>query len=125
MELGRRLGGGGGGRYGGRGGRAPDRTTPGTETYEHVDEHGFVTALAEPLSTFAVDIDGASWSNVRRFLESGRLPPVDAVRVEECVNWFRYGDAPPAAGDAHPIAVHTATAPCPWAPGHRLLRVAR
>ncbi|MCA8974449.1 MAG: von Willebrand factor type A domain-containing protein [Planctomycetes bacterium] len=119
------IGLGGGARGGTRGGsRARATAPPGTETYEHFDENGFVGVGDQPLSTFAIDVDGASWSNIRRFLESGRLPPADAVRVEECVNWFRYGDAAPAADAEHPIAVHTEIGACPWAGEHRLLRIA-
>ena len=118
------LSGGAGGRYGGRaGGRQPRPRAADDETYARIVEHGFLPAADDPLSTFAIDVDGASWSNVRRMLEDGKLPPADAVRVEEFVNWFRYGDAAPAADAEHPIAVHTATGPCPWAPTHRLLRV--
>lgn len=110
------LGGGAGGKY--FGGHRVDR-----EVYAAISEHGYLAVGEHPLATFAIDVDGASWSNVRRFLEDGRLPPPDAVRVEECVNWFRYASPPPAADALHPIAVHTDVAPCPWQPDHRLLRV--
>ncbi|MBK8975517.1 MAG: VWA domain-containing protein [Planctomycetes bacterium] len=112
------LGGGGGGKYGGR-------ADLGTEDYAAIAEHGWCDPRREPLSTFAIDVDGGSFSNARRFLDSGRLPPADAVRVEEFVNWFRY--ATPGAADVvgdHPLAVATELLPCPWRPDHQLLRVA-
>lgn len=101
------------------------------EHYVGVRESRFVAAAAEPLSTFSIDVDTASYSNVRRFLQSGRLPPRDAVRVEELINYFPYRYAPPPppvgaarAADAPPFAAHLAVASAPWAPRHRLVRVA-
>jgi Ca-activated chloride channel family protein len=93
------------------------------EGYAHIQENAFLSARANPLSTFAIDVDRASYANVRRFLlGQGRLPPVDAVRIEELVNYFPYAYADPRGED--PFAVHTDVAPAPWAPEHRLLRVA-
>src|SRR5262245_65550954 len=85
---------------------------PADETYGHVREGRPLDADAKPRSTFSIDIDTASYSNVRRFLGEGRMPPPDAVRIEELVNYFPYGyDGP--RGDA-PLAVHVDAALCPW-----------
>jgi Ca-activated chloride channel family protein len=94
----------------------------GTEADARIDENPFLAARDNPVSTFAIDVDTASYANVRRFLEAGALPPPDAVRIEELVNYFRY-DAPPVAGDEL-VAATTEVGPCPWAETHRLLRVA-
>jgi Ca-activated chloride channel family protein len=89
-----------------------------TEAYDKIDENTFHRVADDPLSTFSIDVDSASYANVRRFLNQGTLPPADAVRTEELINYFRfsYGDAP---GDA-PFAVATEIAACPWNPRHRL-----
>ena len=68
-----------------------------------------------------MDVDTASYANVRRFLDHGSLPPKDAVRIEEMLNYFPYDDPPPT-GDA-PVAVHVEEAACPWSQGHRLARI--
>ncbi|HET6883637.1 MAG TPA: VWA domain-containing protein, partial [Pirellulales bacterium] len=92
-----------------------------TESYDRIDENPFVKVVQQPLSTFSIDVDTASYPNVRRFLNNGSLPPKDAVRIEELINYFNYYDAPPA--DDTPFAVHTEVAACPWQPEHRLLRI--
>jgi Ca-activated chloride channel homolog len=92
-----------------------------TETYDHIVENPFLDAREQPLSTFAIDVDTASYANVRRFLNQHTLPPDGAVRIEELVNYFRYDYAPPTG--EHPFAVHTEIATCPWQPKHRLVRV--
>src|SRR5215208_1501279 len=94
-----------------------------TEAYERIDENPFRPVSVAPLSTFSVDVDRASYSNVRRFLNQGALPPEDAVRVEELVNYFPYGDAKPARGDV-PLRISTELAPAPWNTRHDLLRIA-
>lgn len=94
-----------------------------TEAYAPIAESGFRRAIDSPLSTFSIDVDTASYSNVRRFLlDMGTLPPKDAVRIEEMLNTFRYDDAEPSGDD--PFAVTTEVAPCPWEPRHRLARIA-
>ena len=94
-----------------------------TESYARVDESPFLDARANPRSTFSIDVDRASYSNVRRFvLTDGALPPKDAVRIEELLNYFPYENAPPVG--EHPLSVTTEVAPAPWARGHRLVRVA-
>ncbi|WP_028080541.1 vWA domain-containing protein [Solimonas soli] len=80
-------------------------------------------AAEQPVSTFSIDVDTGSYSNTRRILDEGRLPPEDAVRVEEFINYFDYGDAPAATTDL-PFAVHAELAPTPWNAKTRLLRVA-
>ncbi|MEO5818109.1 MAG: von Willebrand factor type A domain-containing protein [Gemmatimonadaceae bacterium] len=94
-----------------------------TEAYDHIDENPFRSPRVAPMSTFSVDVDRASYSNVRRFLAGGQLPPKDAVRIEELVNYFPYGDPAPASSGA-PLRVSTELAAAPWNPTHDLLRIA-
>jgi Ca-activated chloride channel family protein len=91
------------------------------EAYALPEENRARAVSFEPLSTFSIDVDTASYSNVRRFLMSGRLPPRDAVRVEELINYFPYRYAPPK-GDV-PFAAKLEVASAPWAPEHRLVRI--
>ncbi|MET4074161.1 von Willebrand factor type A domain-containing protein [Hymenobacter sp. UYCo722] len=93
------------------------------DTYAHVAENAFFDAKKDPLSTFALDVDNASYSNVRRFLNEGQLPPRDAVRVEEMLNYFRYDYAAPAATSPDPVRISTELARCPWNPAHQLARI--
>lgn len=92
-----------------------------TEGYDPIDENGFKAVQQDPLSTFSLDVDAASYSNVRRFLNQGTLPPAGAVRVEEMINYFQYGYAQPKG--EHPFSVYTELADCPWQPEHKLLLV--
>ena len=92
-----------------------------TEAYSRIEDNRFLAAMANPLSTFSIDVDAASYSNVRRFLSQGSLPPADAVRLEELVNYFSY--TYPDHTGSHPFAVTTDVGPCPWAPEHRLVRI--
>ena len=94
---------------------------PGTERYGKFVENAFRNPKEQPLSTFSIDVDTASYALVRRFLHDRQLPPADAVRLEEMLNYFRYDDAPPVGDD--PFSVSLETAACPWRPGHRLVRV--
>jgi Ca-activated chloride channel family protein len=91
------------------------------EAYEHIAESGFRPVRDEPLSTFSVDVDTASYSNVRRFLREGRLPPADAVRIEELVNYFDY-TYPQPEQDA-PFATYAEIGACPWNPAHQLVHI--
>ena len=100
----------------------PMRPEPSREGYAPLDEVGFKTVAADPLSTFSIDVDRASYANTRRFLEDGRLPVPDAVRVEELVNAFDYGLAGPGEGE-RPFAVSTEVTDAPWATRHHLVRV--
>ena len=92
-----------------------------TESYAFIVENEFRDALDHPFSTFSVDVDAASYSNVRRFVESGELPPADAVRIEEFINYFTY-DYPDPKGD-DPFSITTEAVSCPWNADHRLVRV--
>jgi Ca-activated chloride channel family protein len=94
---------------------------PNTESYARIEPNRFKRTAAEPLSTFAADVDSASYTNVRRFLNEGRLPPIDAVRVEELINYFRFPYAEPR-GD-RPVSVTTEVGSAPWAPDHKLVLV--
>ena len=89
-----------------------------TEEYGHRDENQWQSPRRQPLSTFSIDVDAASYGNVRRFLREGNLPPKDAVRVEEMINYFRY-DYPNPRGE-HPFSVTTELSRAPWNPSHRL-----
>jgi Ca-activated chloride channel family protein len=91
---------------------------PGGESYTRIDENPFRSVSADPLSTFSIDVDTASYANIRRFLSEGTLPPADAVRVEEMINYFRYSYAPPR--DGTPFSVTTELTDCPWNRQHRL-----
>ena len=92
------------------------------EQYDVIDENPFIAVAADPLSTFSIDVDRASYSNVRRFIvQDGQLPPRDAVRIEELVNYFPYSYAEPD-GDA-PLAVDAEVGAAPWKPQHRLVRI--
>ena len=94
-----------------------------TEAYDHLDENPFRSPKVAPLSTFSVDVDRASYGNVRRFLTRGELPPKDAVRIEELVNYFPYGDPTPAP-DGAPLRISTEVAAAPWNTAHDLVRIA-
>lgn len=94
---------------------------PNTETYNTIVENDFKSSAANPLSTFAIDVDGASYSNVRRMLMQGVLPPADAVRTEEFINYFSYNYPQPVGEE--PFSIYTEYANCPWAPEHKLLQV--
>jgi Ca-activated chloride channel homolog len=89
-----------------------------TEAYDHIDENRFRRVDADPLSTFSIDVDTASYANVRRFLKDGGLPPPGAVRIEELVNYFRFDYPQPSR--EHPFSVTTELTACPWNPRHRL-----
>jgi len=92
-----------------------------TATYDKVEENPFLPAATNPLSTFSIDVDTASYANVRRFINSGSLPPKDAVRVEEMINYFTYDYKEPE-GDK-PFSIDLDATSCPWEPSHRLLRI--
>jgi Ca-activated chloride channel family protein len=89
-----------------------------TEAYDHIEENKFRRVDADPLSTFSIDVDTASYANVRRFISDGNLPPAGAVRIEELVNYFRF-DYPQPSGRA-PFSITTELTACPWNPKHRL-----
>lgn len=92
-----------------------------TEGYAAVNENSFKNVKNSPLSTFSIDVDNASYSNIRRFINNGQLPPADAVRIEEMINYFKY-EYPEPKGE-HPFSVYTELAICPWNTNHQLLHV--
>lgn len=92
------------------------------ENYQAPEQSAVRTVAEQPVSTFSIDVDTGSYSNARRILGEGRLPPEDAVRVEEFINYFDYGYAPPRSLDT-PFAVHTELAPTPWNAKTKLLRI--
>ena len=94
---------------------------PSGERYATFFENRFRSTADAPLSTFSIDVDTASYALVRRFLSAGQLPPPDAVRLEELLNYFSYDDPAPAGDDPFSVTIEAAT--CPWRPGHRLVRV--
>ncbi|MGD2109132.1 MAG: von Willebrand factor type A domain-containing protein [Phycisphaerae bacterium] len=98
-----------------------DRPGFSRESYDHVEENPFLAVTENPLSTFSIDVDTASYANVRRFLNNGQLPPPGAVRVEEMVNYFDY-DYPLPTGD-DPFSVVVDVADCPWNSEHLLARI--
>lgn len=92
-----------------------------TEEYTRIYENDFLTAINDPVSTFSIDVDTASYSNTRRYLNQGYLPPADAVRIEELVNYFDFGY--PEVESEHPFDFNTALSTCPWNEDNMLLYV--
>ena len=92
-----------------------------TEQYDLIVENDFRSVLKAPLSTFGIDVDNASYSNTRRFLNQGTMPPRDAVRVEELINYFNY-EYPQPEGEI-PFTVNTEISECPWNTSHKLVHI--
>ncbi len=92
-----------------------------TEAYDFIQENEFLEAMSNPLSTFSIDVDTASYSNARRFLNNSQLPPPDAVRIEEFINYFTY-EYPQPDGQ-HPFSITTEVSTCPWNSGHKLVHI--
>ena len=92
-----------------------------TEEYDWIQENGFKSVADTPLSTFSIDVDPASYSNMRRFINRGELPPADAIRTEELVNYFSYDYPKPTGNDPVKITVEAGT--CTWNTAHRLVRI--
>ncbi|GAB4230471.1 MAG: VWA domain-containing protein [Ekhidna sp.] len=92
-----------------------------TEEYATIHENGFRKVLDKPLSTFSIDVDAASYSNMRRFINNGQLPPKDAVRIEEMINYFNYDYENPAGKD--PFSINTSVAKAPWNADHLIAQV--
>jgi Ca-activated chloride channel family protein len=105
----------------GASGRTAKPVEASSERYNPISHNDYALVTDSPLSTFSIDVDTASYANVRRFLEHHTLPPASAVRIEELVNYFDYGYAPPS-GEV-PFATHVEIASCPWNPEHRLARI--
>lgn len=112
--------------YGRAPGQVRQRTRPSqwnTEDYAPIESNDFRAVSDHPLSTFAIDVDGASYTNTRRFIRDGERPPKDAVRIEEFLNYFQYDYPTPAAEDEHPFAATMEAGPAPWHEKHRLVHV--
>ena len=92
-----------------------------TEDYDNITENGFKKVTDNPLSTFSIDVDAASYSNVRRFLNNNQLPPAGAVRTEEMINYFKYQYPQPTGND--PFSINTELSDCPWNPQNKLLLI--
>ena len=92
-----------------------------TEGYDNISENTFLKATDNPLSTFSIDVDAASYSNVRRLLREGQLPPAGAVRIEEMINYFQYNYPQPKNND--PFSFTTEMSDCPWNPQHKLVLI--
>jgi len=91
------------------------------EEYNSIVENRFQFAKDKPLSTFSIDVDAASYSNMRRFVNQGQLPPADAIRTEELINYFSYNYEKPDGTD--PVKISAEVGECPWAADHRLVRI--
>lgn len=91
------------------------------EGYSTIRKNGYKEAITSPLSTFSIDVDAASYSNMRRFLNNGQKPPMDAVRIEEMINYFNYDYPQPENG--HPFAIYQEMAHCPWNEENMLLHI--
>ncbi|MGB0589615.1 MAG: vWA domain-containing protein [Myxococcota bacterium] len=109
------------GQFGSPGRARHPSAPPNTEAYESIESNAWRRVMDAPLSTFSIDVDTASYANVRRMLREGRLPVRGAVRIEEMLNYFNYPDAPPSGKT--PFAVHTEVGNAPWHPAHHLVRV--
>jgi Ca-activated chloride channel family protein len=92
-----------------------------TEDYDGIVENRFQETTVNPLSTFSIDVDGASYSNVRRFLQTGQLPATGAVRIEELLNYFHYDYPQPESGN--PFSINTELGVCPWNKNHQLVMI--
>jgi Ca-activated chloride channel homolog len=93
----------------------------GSDNFEDYDENPFVKVSEEPISTFSIDADGASYAMVRRFINEGQIPPKGAVRTEELINYFPLDY--PFINSGHPISLNGEVSSCPWTPGHKLIRI--
>ncbi|PXX96218.1 hypothetical protein DF185_20435 [Marinifilum breve] len=92
-----------------------------TEGYSTINENNYKNTVESPVSTFSIDVDAASYSNVRRFLTNGEKPPIDAIRIEEMINYFNYHYEQPKG--EHPFAIHHEIAECPWNNDNLLLHI--
>ncbi|QYS92534.1 VWA domain-containing protein [Flavobacterium covae] len=91
------------------------------ESYAEIEENKFETPNTKPLSTFSIDVDNASYTNIRRFINNGQEIPKDAVRLEEMINYFSYSYPQPK--DNHPFSINTEYSECPWNSNHKLLKI--
>ena len=92
-----------------------------TESYSAINENNFKSVKNDPLSTFSIDVDAASYSNLRRFIHNGQMPPKDAIRIEEMINYFNYDYPEPKGQD--PVSITTEITSAPWNKNHRLVSI--
>lgn len=102
-------------------GREPRQQDFNSESYKAINENRFQEVKQNPLSTFGTDVDAASYSNIRRFINNGQLPPIDAVRIEEMINYFDYDYPQPQNGA--PVSINTELSSAPWNPQHQLVKI--
>lgn len=102
-------------------GHDEDKRRANTEEYEQIVENSFLPVDQNPLSTFSIDVDEAAYSNIRRYLQNGSLPPAGAVRIEEMINYFDYNYPKPQ--NKEPFTVNTEIAECPWNTKHKLVHI--
>jgi Ca-activated chloride channel family protein len=101
---------------------SPEDVTPhNTENYTRIIENPYADPLKIPFSTFSIDVDAAAYANMRRFINNSQLPPADAIRTEELVNYFDYQYPQPTGED--PFSITTEVASCPWNPQHQLVHI--
>ncbi|MBQ3941236.1 MAG: von Willebrand factor type A domain-containing protein, partial [Bacteroidales bacterium] len=101
---------------------APDIAPEGGgDRFDEIIENPFIKVSEQPLSTFSIDADGASYAYMRRCISSGRIPDADAIRTEEFLNYFTFDYPSPQGDDA--LALNAEIGDCPWAEGHKLLRI--
>ncbi len=98
-----------------------DNYSPSNESYKKIDENGFKSPWKNPYSTLSIDVDAASYSNVRRFINAGQLPPKDAVKIEEMINYFNYDYQSPRG--KHPFGVEHEVSLAPWNKEHKLVHI--
>lgn len=101
--------------------RAPINNQQNSEEYGKLPPNNFFQVIEQPLSTFSIDVDAASYSNMRRFINNGTLPPTNSIRSEELINYFTYNYPQPTGTD--PVSITTEIAGCPWNNHHRLVRI--
>ena len=99
----------------------PNLTQHNTEAYDVINENKFLSSKENPLSTFSIDVDNASYTNTRRFINNGSLPPKDAVRIEEFINYFSYDYTQPKG--EHPFSINTEIGAAPWNKNHKLVHI--
>jgi Ca-activated chloride channel homolog len=99
-----------------------DNSTENNESYTAIKENTFITSIQEPLSTFSIDVDKASYSNVRRFINAGQMPPKEAVRTEELINYFPYQYK--ENNTQHPVSIQTELTEAPWQAQHYIAKIA-
>src|SRR5690606_20578560 len=100
----------------------PKQIEVNTESYENFIENQFESAKSNPVSTFSIDVDNASYTNIRRFINNGQSVPKDAVRIEEMINFFKYDYPQPK--DKHPITINKEYSDATWNTKHKLVRIA-